>query len=279
MRCYIRIIYDYIDPYFPVVPVDGFWGSWSRWSRCSQTCGAGTEARWRVCYDRYFGPYHCQGDHSQQRECHIRSCPGIFVWHATLLRAKRRCGLINSVSYIGWGSWSSWSKCTRTCKLGASNPGYEIRQRVCENRVHGDKDCHCPCGKECQASGIRPICDYETRNCNTPSCGRPSKKLFCLDDVSDIYPCQSLSQLIRLVHCTGSLWFLNFAEDGMWSRWSPWTVCSRTCGGGTQTTSRRCDSPAPSNGGKHCKMDWWSGGWKTCMKRSCNNQKCEQQSK
>lgn len=32
--------------------------------------------------------------------------------------------------------------------------------------------------------------------------------------------------------------------------WSPWTACSATCGGGTQT--RTCDNPAPSNGGVNC---------------------------
>lgn len=43
--------------------------------------------------------------------------------------------------------------------------------------------------------------------------------------------------------------------------------CSRACGGGVQSSTRECDSPAPSNGGKYCIG--------TRIKyRSCNIQDC-----
>ncbi|XP_032364423.1 A disintegrin and metalloproteinase with thrombospondin motifs 2, partial [Etheostoma spectabile] len=41
-------------------------------------------------------------------------------------------------------------------------------------------------------------------------------------------------------------------QDGGWGGWSAWGACSRTCGGGVQFRSRRCDSPAPANGGRTC---------------------------
>uniref|UniRef100_A0A3P8VYD7 ADAM metallopeptidase with thrombospondin type 1 motif 6 n=1 Tax=Cynoglossus semilaevis TaxID=244447 RepID=A0A3P8VYD7_CYNSE len=42
------------------------------------------------------------------------------------------------------------------------------------------------------------------------------------------------------------------SADGGWGPWSMWGECSRTCGGGVSSSTRHCDSPAPSGGGKYC---------------------------
>jgi hypothetical protein len=40
--------------------------------------------------------------------------------------------------------------------------------------------------------------------------------------------------------------------DGGWTDWTAWTNCSRSCGRGTQSHSRKCTNPRPSGGGVTC---------------------------
>uniref|UniRef100_A0AAX7UL17 ADAM metallopeptidase with thrombospondin type 1 motif 20 n=1 Tax=Astatotilapia calliptera TaxID=8154 RepID=A0AAX7UL17_ASTCA len=54
---------------------------------------------------------------------------------------------------------------------------------------------------------------------------------------------------------------------GEWGPWGPYSVCSRSCGGGTRSTTRDCNKPEPRNGGKFCvgrRMKF----------RSCNTEPC-----
>ena len=39
---------------------------------------------------------------------------------------------------------------------------------------------------------------------------------------------------------------------GGFSTWSDWSLCDKTCGGGTRFKSRHCDSPPPQNEGNEC---------------------------
>ena len=43
-----------------------------------------------------------------------------------------------------------------------------------------------------------------------------------------------------------------FELDGAWGDWTAWSSCSKTCGEGTESRSRNCDSPAAAHGGKEC---------------------------
>lgn len=55
--------------------------------------------------------------------------------------------------------------------------------------------------------------------------------------------------------------------DGEWSRWTPWTECSTTCGNGIQTRYRKCNNPTPDYGGRHC--DGESSQTIACMNKPC----------
>ena len=54
---------------------------------------------------------------------------------------------------------------------------------------------------------------------------------------------------------------------GGWSDWGSWGGCSKTCGSGTQTRTRRCDNPEPGPGGDPC-----SGS--STESRTCNTASC-----
>ena len=55
--------------------------------------------------------------------------------------------------------------------------------------------------------------------------------------------------------------------DGGWSDWSNYDECTVTCGTGSQSRSRECDSPVPSNGGSTCSGE-------TSERRDCKDIEC-----
>ena len=52
----------------------------------------------------------------------------------------------------------------------------------------------------------------------------------------------------------------------MWSEWSEWSDCSKTCGGGTQTSNRTITQFA-EHGGKECRGE-------ASKNKSCNRNIC-----
>jgi len=58
-----------------------------------------------------------------------------------------------------------------------------------------------------------------------------------------------------------------YFTDGAWGEWSDWDTCTATCGGGTQTHIRYCDSPPPSDGGIDCGEDFTET--QVCNTESC----------
>ncbi|EDO34307.1 predicted protein, partial [Nematostella vectensis] len=86
-----------------------------------------------------------------------------------------------------------------------------------------------PCPKTCGAAQ-----HYRTRGCNQPipsKGGRP-----CQGDARE-------EKLCSAVPCP---------VHGGWSTWGSWSVCSKTCGTGTQTRDRLCTNPSPAFGGRYC---------------------------
>ena len=84
--------------------------------------------------------------------------------------------------------------------------------------------------------------------------------------------CVCVSVCVRACVCVcarSCVWLIVYPVpiDGGWSRWSGYSACTVTCGGGSQTRSRKCNSPSPSCGGRDCPGASHSS-------RSCSTNKC-----
>ncbi|XP_052240654.1 coadhesin-like [Dreissena polymorpha] len=80
----------------------------------------------------------------------------------------------------------------------------------------------------------------ECKDDETIDCARLSSIFNLCDDVHHAkLTCQKFCGLCQLV-------------DGNWAEWSSWSTCSVTCDNGTNTRTRTCSNPSPSNGGLNC---------------------------
>ena len=52
--------------------------------------------------------------------------------------------------------------------------------------------------------------------------------------------------------------------NGGWSNYGAYGKCSKSCGQGIKTRSRKCNSPAPKNGGKACAGSATDTGEPSC---------------
>ncbi|XP_078373724.1 SCO-spondin-like isoform X1 [Oculina patagonica] len=213
--------------------VDGNWGPWGVYSQCTKSCGGGSQYRTRTCDNPapFSGGKHCSGPSRQTNACNTQGCP------------------VDG----NWGPWGMFGGCSKTCESGV-----RYRSRSCNNPApsSGGKNCQGPsnqaqncnthpcavdgswspwgqysqCTKSCGGGS-----QYRTRTCNNPAPSGGGKQ------------CPGLSQQSK--HCNSQA----CTVDGNWSPWSVFGQCTKSCGGGRKYRTRKCDNPAPSNGGKNCQ--------------------------
>ncbi len=174
-----------------------------------------------------------------------------------------RCGPISSMSYYyGNARDGGWSTAQTVYLNGDSQTQYS--RKVCNNPspLAGGTPCErerepCPSvvGAICYDWFMGPDVDtYKAQYLKLKSCKDPADFIF--DNTQ--------------AKCVP----VNPPVDGVWSDWSDWVSqgsCSVTCGGGTlsQTRTRQCNNPAPSNGGNQC-----SGASTETQNIACNTQSC-----
>lgn len=233
--------------------MDGKYTNWSDFTPCTVSCGLGSKTRNRSCTNpqpQHGGDY-CQGSPTNTELCFLRHCP----------------------IHGNYSEWSDFSSCTLTC-----GGGKQYRTRTCNNPSpqYGGINC----------SGLGP--KREEVDCNTNPCpihgGYSKWSDFSACSVS----CNSGSET-RTRMCTRPLpqhggrdcaifgpaietrsCFIKVCPiDGNYSNWSVFSVCTKSCGMGQKTRTRKCDNPVPLGEGRKC-----SRLGPSIHTQPCNTQPC-----
>ncbi|XP_056307202.1 SCO-spondin-like [Danio aesculapii] len=240
-------------------PVHCGWSEWTSWSTCSRTCDVGIRRRYRSGTNPApaFGGRACEGERIGLDTCSVTPCFGVK------------------------GPWSRWSECSVSC-----GGGYRSRTRG-PIRSHGTQQqfsaCNLqPCGNRSGCSGGQQwsVCVREQLLCSDlgteaqkdahchPGCQCPEGSALqngecvpvsfchCHVDGEQYKPRATVTKDCnnctcesgKLVNCTS----VDCDMDGGWSSWTPWGVCSVSCGVGLQSRYRFCSDPEPAGAGLPC---------------------------
>lgn len=158
-----------------------------------------------------------------------------------------------------WSDWKDWSPCSTTCGAGTQE-----RERTCtEPRpAFGGNDCVGVSreSKSCQAracpGNIIVLTFFTEAWFSVRHRHLTNVRLFFLWELQFSIISSTLLLCAFLIsgRCLFSWLRCCFSSvHGDWTPWNEWTSCSKTCGAGTQTRERKCESPRPEYGGRPCE--------------------------
>nr|XP_023660300.1 SCO-spondin [Paramormyrops kingsleyae] len=242
-------------------PCQGARQPWGAWSECSVPCGGGYRNRTR-------GPSRTHGMMQQFSACNVHpcgnesGCPG----EQELVACVRHPASCSDLS-----TEFDNSSCTSGCQCRSGlllQDGNCVSAPQCRCYVdseqfepgdtitQGCRNCTCESGVltnctdlDCDVDGLwsawTPWSD-----CSTPcGPGLQSRYRFCSSPPRSGrgLPCLGPDRQDQLcVQATCD-------RDGGWGEWTPWTECTKSCGGGMQSRQRECDSPTPEGKGDFCE--------------------------
>ncbi|CAL7935655.1 unnamed protein product [Xylocopa violacea] len=147
----------------------------------------------------------------------------------------------------GWSAWAAWSSCTAICGKGkkyrtriCNSPEPSNTKLMCNDSAFEMENC---LGFNCKKHLTGSWSNWSKWSTCSVECGSgiQIRKRFC-----------SESQNTRESSCKGSAIEVkgcainNCSINGMWSSWTVWSLCTSTCGIGTQLRNRMCNNPSPS---------------------------------
>ncbi|XP_034082413.1 adhesion G protein-coupled receptor B1 isoform X7 [Gymnodraco acuticeps] len=188
----------------------------------------------------------------------------------------------------GWSVWGQWRRCSSECGGGiqtrartCQSPAEE--SYLCEGVLEEGRPCNAqPCsvdsasGEEWSAWSVCSATCGEGWQSRTRLCVYGSYSTQCSGKLREQRACNNSAV------CPAAL----IAVHGSWDEWSPWSLCSSTCGRGYRSRTRTCAPPqfggdacdGPEKQTKFCNIAvcpvdgvWneWSN-WSSCS-ASCSN--------
>ncbi|XP_077969042.1 A disintegrin and metalloproteinase with thrombospondin motifs gon-1-like isoform X2 [Styela clava] len=225
--------------------------SWEPWSTCTVSCGGGLRIRRRDCHDGI-----CM--ESEEELCNEESC------------RFSNSGFTNSDLDIL--SWEPWSTCTVSCGGGT-------RKRV---KRCPDGSCMESEGQSCNQITCEPRNAENSRakwsswnnwlSCSTQcGSGKQIRNRYCMGFENCIGEAREERTCFERAGCTPVT-----TPKPIYSNWSAWSKCSKTCGKGLEVRSRICmerqiqcnkeTSQTRQCTRRICPTPVWSnwGSWSTC---------------
>eukprot|EP00927_Polykrikos_kofoidii_P007269 TRINITY_DN12977_c0_g1_i1.p1 TRINITY_DN12977_c0_g1~~TRINITY_DN12977_c0_g1_i1.p1 ORF type:complete len:1523 (+),score=156.79 TRINITY_DN12977_c0_g1_i1:74-4642(+) len=229
----------------PCKYMDCQWGEWSEFGACSCSCGGGQSSRTRsIISPPQPGGKSCEARVAAELvPCSTQPCSP--------------AGCIDGK----WGDWSPWTECSSSCQGGltwrvrtvaveANSCGKsavgDTRQTlscnnvpclVAEDCIFGDWSQWSACAQKCDGAKFRSR--QITKNATFVG-----KR--CVGPLRQSTPCHPNLGESRPAECSQLP-----AVDCVIDVWSPWSVCTATCGVGQRSRSREILS-ASQNGGAAC---------------------------
>jgi len=219
------------------------WGNWGAWTRCAKTCGGGTKERTRAkVVIAQWGGKDCVGTDKEETKCNSQPCPVLCEW----------------------ATWGPWSECQRSCGGGLS-----VRDRgIATVAKHGGKNCSGPWleNRTCNTQNCPVHCVWATwgswGKCSK-TCGNGTTVRTRAKKVAAAFggtECEGDSQ--ESTSCNG----ISCPVNCKWGNWGAWSNCSKSCGKGERSHTRKRLIQA-KHGGADC-------GGLTTVTEACNTQPC-----
>jgi len=216
--------------------------AWSAWGTCSKQCGTGNKVKTRSITKAPANGGNKCGDLTVSETCHSKPCP-------------IDCKL---------GQWNGWQRCDSKCGPGTQTRSRDIKVannyggKGCDTRTESKSCNQKPCPVDCAVSswGAYSSC---SRNCGP---GTKTRKRSVSQ--AALFGGKKCSSLTETKSCNNGGCPVHCATSG----WGSWGSCSKTCGGGTQTRTKRVTTKS-ANGGKDCPA--------LTDRKSCNTQSCQKE--